>query len=211
MKRIVVAAVLATLAWAAQAQTYLSINVTNAKAEANQPFTSAAGDSGTFADLALGYRWSNHFAVEAATFSPDTVKNLELATRPAVFQQDFLHRVWSIKGYRLSALGTIPVSEKFALLGRISAYHLKAKLAGTSQSVLDDGDLLTPVIVTSSAFGSSTTELVPGYGLGIEWTPIRQVSVRLSVERVKLKAGMFGAGNDLEHLSTTTFELLHQF
>jgi len=216
MNRLLAAAVLAALTGAAQAQPYISVGTNATSVGVSYPSNRVeADDVSVFA--ALGYRWSRYVAAEVATFTPGSLRDQTLLVQPTSSTPMLwteTKRSWKANGFRLSVLGTIPLTDHWALLGRLSAYHLRTESSTSFKSMQDDGNPTTPLSVSGSSSNASASTVVPGYGLGIEarvgYTP---VYVRASVEQIHLRSGMFGAGNDLNHnrIRTSMVEVRYQF
>jgi len=216
MKRTIAAIAVLALSSLAQAQPYVS-GGTNSTSVGVSYSSNRVEPDDVSVFVALGYRWSKYFAAEVANFTPGSLRDQTLLVQPTSSTPMLwteTKRTWKANGFRLSALGTIPLTDHWAVLGRVSAYHLRTESSTSFKSMQDDGNPVTPLSVSGSSSNASASTVVPGYGLGIEarvgYTP---VYVRASVEQIHLRPGMFGDGNDLEHnrLRTTMIEVRYQF
>lgn len=152
----------------------------------------------------IGYRIGKYFAAETAYFSLGEVRHDSSNTS----SPDFLSTVnesesWKLKGFRLSALGSVPVGN-FSVLGRVSAYRLN----GDHRRQVNAH---TPTSSSSSATTDSGSGWTPGLGIGIAYNFSPNIQVRAMLERIGNKSGMFGNGNDLGALNTKSFDVVITF
>mgnify|MGYP001588860911 CR=1 FL=1 len=199
MKRILVAVFFSALAGTAQAQPYLGVGASHVKADNEGQLTLA---------LSSGYRFGKHFAVEIGTFQPDRI-----STTYSVTTQEFSKQDRRLNGARLSALLNVPVGDKTTAFIMASAYRVKAKFSTLTNQLEAVPGTVPPVYVPVSSTSSevTSTETLPGLGIGIEYVFSKSVFARATFENINTKAGMFGAGNDLEKLRTASFNVLYQF
>ena len=209
MTRILVLAALSIVALSAHAQPYIGASVSGIRSDSDA--VGAGPDSHSFPSLALGYRVSKYLSIEGATFRPDSLLQRAFTVALAPDTTRLVNRVWNdANGYRLSVLGTLPITENLSILGRASAYRIKAHFA-LSDITTQCPTPTTCVNLAQSSESVNASETLPALGIGAEYEMIPELRVRLIHERIKPKAGMFGAGNDLERISTTSLEVLYQF
>lgn len=205
MKRIFAIVALSIVAFSAHAQPYIGVTVSGIRTEAE----SAGYETRSVASLFAGYRASKHLAVEAGLFRPNTLLQRADSKRLSPDTINTVTRAWGgMEGYRLSLLGTLPVTDSFSILSRASAYRVKANYLLTDTTTQCAPSCAT---LAQSSATVHASETLLGFGLGAEFVVFSAVSARLMYEQIKPKAGMFGTGNDLDSISTTSIEVLYQF
>lgn len=117
-------------------------------------FTSQADETDTGYKLQLGYRFNRHFAIEGGymdlgRYTYDAVATVPVATRTGSVDID---------AWNLTAVGSLPLTERFAVIGKLgaAAHRLKFHCAGTGIACVNPD---------RKASGTSLH-----YGLGVEWT-----------------------------------------
>jgi opacity protein-like surface antigen len=206
MKRILAIAALSIVAFSAQAQLYVGAGASSIRAEAE-----VGSDSGAAPSLIVGYQVAKYFSVEASTFRPDSLLERSFSVQVAPDTATFSKRVWDdASGYSLSVLGTMPITSNLSAIGRVSAYRMKARYSETNITTQCPTPTTCAVLAQSSE-SANASETLLGLGIGAEYEMIPQLRMRLMYERIKPKSEMFGSGNDLDRISTTSVEILYQF
>ena len=138
--------------------------------------SSDVDDSDTFTAL-IGYRVGKHFAAEAAYADLGTLDyrtsgtvNTGVPTVVAIPANPTIEV--SAKGTALSALGILPVGQRWDVFGRAGVFFADTKTKF---------GLATPFTVTASAFPASSTDSV--LGIGAEINAGDHLSVRLEYQR----------------------------
>jgi OmpA-OmpF porin, OOP family len=136
--------------------------------------TSTIDDSGTGYGLAGGNQFNDHFALEFAYVDVGSVEYRASATVTDgvnVANAD-VDLESSAHGPILSALGILPIGERFSVFGRVGFSFLSAK--GTARVTIDD---------TSDRDSQDSQKSDPVLGVGVEYSVGRYSAVRLSWDR----------------------------
>jgi hypothetical protein len=204
MKRIATAIVLATLGWAAQAQPYLA---------AGASFLKTDGESHSTGAAAAGYRFTDHFAAEIGLFQPGQLTRTTSSSASAT-QIDFSSRERSVKGYRLSALFSMPITERMFAFASTSAYMVEAEFSAFDQSsqplCVTPGQLNCGAILSQTSSVRRSRETLPALGIGLGYR-VKWFSVLAYLERIDPKGGMFGPGNDVDKIDVRSVEFVFSF
>jgi OOP family OmpA-OmpF porin len=136
--------------------------------------TSSIDDSDTGIGLAGGYQLNDHFAMEFAYVDLGSVDYRATATvTDGVDQADAdVSLSNSASGPVLSAMGILPIGERFSVYGRIGLSLMTAK--GTARITLNGA--------TDKA-SQSSQKTDPVYGIGAEFSLSRNFAVRLAWDR----------------------------
>lgn len=135
--------------------------------------------------LFVGYQFSRYFAVEGGYYDLGKTSfngTLTTAVPPFAAGTATSGRIKS-RAYALSAVGTLPLPNNFALLGRVG-------VAIGDQEV----DVTTGGLTASAS--DDTTELT--YGLGVRYYFNRNVGVRASWDRFRVGGSDVGGKNDVD-------------
>lgn len=136
--------------------------------------TSTLDDSDTGFGLAGGYQLNDHFAVEFAYVDLGSVDYRASATvSDGVDEFDAdLGLASSAHGPVLSALGILPIGERFSLFGRVGLSLLSAE--GTARIALDG---------ISQRASQSSQKSDPMLGFGAEFSLSKHFAIRLAWDR----------------------------
>lgn len=197
MKKLLLGVVLALSAISASAQVYVGTGVNYLS-----PF--------------VGYRFGKHLMVEGGYVKPrDTTADgfsWVPHSLPPVGGQDLTNTqdTWRVDGWRLSAIGALPLYDKggesFAILGRASMYKLSGELTQgftttrqfTCPAVNAQGNCINPIPSQTIGQGSAVSEqkdTVGGLALGVEWRLGERVSLRGFYEKVSTSLSADGKIN----------------
>ena len=137
-------------------------------------FTSTLDDSDTGYGLTVGYQLNDHFAFEFAYVDVGSVDYQATATvSDGVVQGDAeLGLESSAHGPVLSALGILPIGERFSVFGRVGLSLLNAE--GTARISLED---------ISERASQSSQKSDPVLGVGAEFSFNKYFAIRLAWDR----------------------------
>ncbi len=124
-------------------------------------------DKDTMYRLHAGYRLHRYFAVEAAY-----VDLGKFAIRSTVVPAGFLDTSVKTRGADLSAVGLLPLGERFTIFGRVGAFagRTKASYSSGGSVQLVDGVHGQSKSTTSVVYGlGATYDFTPNLGLRAEW------------------------------------------
>jgi OOP family OmpA-OmpF porin len=134
------------------------------------PVASSLDDTGNSFGVQIGYRWNSYLAVELGYV--DFGKAVYKADIPG-FDTQFTARFRS-SGPTLSALGTLPVGERFDLYGRGGVFYADTRY----RERLDD--MLSDEFISGEVSGNSFDLLV---GVGAAWNINATHSLRIEYQR----------------------------
>ncbi len=136
--------------------------------------TSEVDDSDTGFGFGGGYRFSDHFAVEAAYVDLGAVDyRADVTVTDGTDQADADVRLDSSgDGPVISALGILPIGERFSVFGRVGFSLLNAK--GTARITVDGN---------SQRASQDSQKSDPVVGVGMEYELSRHFAVRLAWDR----------------------------
>ncbi len=150
--------------------------------------TSTLDDADTGFGLAGGYQLNDHFAVEFAYVDLGSVNHqatstLTDGTDTAVVETRLES---SANGPVVSALGILPIGERFSVFGRVGFSLLNAE--GSARITLD-GD--------SQRISQSSQKSDPVFGIGAEFSMTRHFTLRLAWDRY-LDVGTADVSGDID-------------
>jgi len=194
MKRTLLVVVLAT-AFSAHAGPYISTGLSN----------NSAGDSAMAAEIAVGYTFGK-FSLEAGTFAVGTIKKEE-AGFVGTLTSGRTQAKWDLGGFRLTGKLAFQINDRWSAFGTASAYRIQYGYNTAVDTFIYDSDPLgDPAgnIIDAKHTGTSSTvrEWTPAIGIGMEFSPKACCSVYATLERIRLKSGAFGSGNDLPSMTS---------
>lgn len=136
--------------------------------------SSTLDDSDTGFGLAGGYQLNDHFAMEFAYVDLGSVEYLFAVTvTDGVDVADAeVELASSAQGAVVSALGILPIGERFSLFGRVGLSMLSAD--GTARVVLGGN---------SQQASQSSQKFDPVFGAGAEFSVTRHFAIRLAWDR----------------------------
>jgi OOP family OmpA-OmpF porin len=193
------AAPLIMFATSASAQYYGGLNLGQSKAGLNGGGISSQfldlgfatpqvslSDQKTSYGLRLGYQFTPHFAVEGnyadlgkSSYNANVTPSGTLSTEPRA------------RGYGFDLVGTLPIFDKFSLLGRV----------GVRRTKTDGGFAGTGSVDTFNTSASQTTN-AGRFGLGVQYDLSKNIGLRLEMERFrKLGSNALGSVFDADNYS----------
>lgn len=174
----IITLLLATFCTAIAAQPYVLGTASSGQIKAN--VGEGLSKSAIVGSLGAGYRFSRYFAAEASYLKSGTIhgEDAERVQGTSIFTTTHF---FDVKGFGLSALGMLPVSERISLLGKLGANRLT--LTHTTQTAQFQRVFPFSLIDVQS---STTHEQVwvPSIGIGAGFSPVRQVELRAMLEQV---------------------------
>lgn len=196
------AALLLTFALPVAAQPYVFAGAASSRASGEGQVAEDSSD--LFLSPGLGYRFSEHFAVEAAYMDPGNVLSTFSQSAPAPGQVVATMRDLDVSGSRLSILGSVPLGERLSLLGSLSAYRLKATATEVDTLTVATPPSQTVTGVRSASSTSSTT----GAGLGLGYRLSEKFDGRMMIDWIR---GKDDALADLPRLRVLSFSVAYSF
>jgi OmpA-OmpF porin, OOP family len=150
--------------------------------------TSTLDDSDTGFGLAGGYQLNDHFAVEITYVDLGSVNYQADATvTDGVAQAEAdVRLVSSAQGPALSALGILPIGERFSVFGRAGLSLMNAD--GTARIALEG---------VSQRASQSSQKSDPVFGVGVDFGVTRHFAIRLAWDRY-LDAGTEDVTGDVD-------------
>jgi hypothetical protein len=183
MKRTLFAALLLTFAGAAAAQPYVWGGMGSAKTELRTTPDLSGRESVSF-ELGAGYRFHRYIGLEAGYFKLPQHQS----TSPS------LNAFWSAKGFTVAAVGFLPISESWTLVGKAGV--LRAE--GEFKTVTLPAGTLT---ITETKYGSR-----PLFGAGVQWAMDPHFSLRAMYQHVEGEDG-----SELDSVQTLFLGMVIQF
>lgn len=120
----------------------------------------------------VGYQVNPSFAVEGSygSYGTATASGAGTVGAPPVAATVTMNA--AVSGFQLAAVGTLPMSDSFALTGKLGAAFSSVKLSGT----------LTPVggAPISASLSANSTTLV--YGIGARYNMSKDIALRVQYE-----------------------------
>ena len=152
-------------------------------------FTSSSvslSDKTTSYGLKLGYQFTPYVAVEG-NYTDLGKYSYQANVQPT----GSLNSELTVKGYGLDLIGTLPIIDKFSLLGKAGVQRMKTDGAFGGSGSID--------LVTSGASQTSTTGKL---GFGVQYDVTKNLGLRLEVERFrKLGGSALGSVFDADNYS----------
>ncbi len=151
----------------------------------NSPSVSLS-DKTTSYGLKLGYQFTSYVAVEGNY--TDLVKyGYQASVQPA----GSLNPGLKVKGFGLDLVGTLPIFDKFSLLGRAGVQRMKTDGVFSGSGSID--------LITSGGSPSSTAGKL---AFGVQYAMSKNLGLRLEVERFrKLGGNALGSAFDADNYS----------
>jgi len=198
MRRILLAAILAT-AFPANAGPYFSTGMS----------INSADESAMAPEIAVGYAFGR-FSVEAGTFAIGTIKRQQIseAVTPPMLSRRVVNE-WNLDGFRITARLAFPLNEQWSVFGMVSAYRIEYDFGTAVDTSFDAGG--GNVVFTHTGTSSPVREWTPAIGVGMEYIFNACCSVFGAVERIQLKPGTFGQGNDLPNMTSVHMDIKFSF
>lgn len=128
--------------------------------------SSSTKETDTAYKLQLGYQFNQYFAVEGGYV------NMGEGKYSANFNGGVGKATWKVDGWNIDAVGILPVSDKFALFGKLGTFaaHTKVDASATGPG--------------GSASGSdSANNWSTHYGIGASYAFTKSVGLRVEYER----------------------------
>lgn len=189
---LILAIVVSTNALADDSNWYMGANVGKSTAKIDDPriisgLMSQGVTSVTISDndrdngykLFGGYQFNNNFAVEAGAFDLGSF-GFKANTQP---QGTFTGNA-SMRGLNLDLVGTLPISERFSVFGRIGAAYTETKDTFTGTGLVS---VPTPY--------PSAREVNPKIGLGLQYAFTKALAMRAEVERHRVNDAIGNKGD----------------
>lgn len=188
-----------TFAASAHAQLYVGVAAGQSKAGINGGdiasqlldlgFTSPSvslSDKNTSYGLKLGYQIIPSLAVEG-----NYTDLGKFSYQANVVPTGSLNTDFKVKGYGLDLVGTLPIFDKFSLIGRAGVQRMKTDGVFSASGSID--------LATS---GASQTSTAGKLGLGVQYDLSKNLGLRLEVERFrKLGGNALGSAFDADNYS----------
>jgi len=130
--------------------------------------------NGTALNGALGYEFNSNFAAEAGYFNSGTLAYTATGTGATTIKSDT-----TVTGFQLAAVGTAPLSDKFAIFGKVG------------YSILTVDSAVTIGTVKSTA---SEKKNGIGYGFGASYKLVDNISIKASYEMITSDVSAFLVG-----------------
>lgn len=146
-------------------------------------------------ELGGGVRLSRNIAIEAGYKDFGELENFAAGfTSGANNGQHFSK--WDISTLHASLIGSVHVQRNLSLLAVGRIYRMTGKFS-TETTLFDP---ITRAVVSRTGDTTKANATVPAIGFGVAYDLSPQLQLRAIYEQWKPKAGMFGAGNDLDRV-----------
>lgn len=145
----------------------------------------------------VGYQFTRHLALEAGYVDLSVLHHYSASYTEAGNSGTSV-KEWSAEdGVQLAAIGTLPVAGDFSLIGKAAATRIKGQYRTAFNTFSPPP---ANALVASGRSLEGATATIPVFGIGAAYSVARELQIRGTFERWKLKSGMFGAGNDIDRV-----------
>jgi len=124
--------------------------------------------------LGLGYQLNEHLAVEGSYVNLGQNSNQANLVRSSNFDNDNT----TVQGINVDVVGTLPLSDRWAVYGKLGAFYSQAK---TDSSYFDNGH--------SFSGSSNRNGFAATWGGGVAFNVTEKVAMRLEVEQFRNQGG----------------------
>ncbi len=148
-----------------------------------------------FLSPSVGYRFSPYLAAELGAFQAKEQTQSSSAGVPVAGGVNMTERQekWNVSGFRLAAVGSVPVWGDLYAIGRVGVYRMRGTFEDRSSTTFR-----SPTPGASAALGSTAEkryeERTEGaIGIGAEWRLNKHLGIRALYEEVKSDLSFSGA------------------